>query len=215
MTELTVDPRHGLACRMSPDATGRSYDAIAHLWQQPLLQSKGLAQLERALQFARSRHSALDVGCGSSGRFIALLRQHGFEAEGVDVSEKMIELARQNHSQVMFHLADISTWDLPQRYDFIVAWDSLWHLPLESQEPVLCKLCQGLASEGVLIFTMGGLDEPSTHSNATLGPTLSYSTLGIPKTLELIMSCGCVSRHLEYDQYPEAHVYVIAQKKAS
>lgn len=200
---------------MSPKETGRSYDAIAHRWQSPQLQSNGIPQLERALQFVKARQLALDVGCGSSGRFIELLLKHGFVVEGLDVSEKMLELAREIHPKVVFHHADIGTWDLPRRYDFIVAWDSLWHLPLDAQEPVLRKLCQGLAPEGVLVFTFGGIDEPNAHSNAAMGPELSYSTLGIPKTLELLTSCGCLCRHLEYDQYPEAHVYVIVQKLAA
>ncbi|MGM0632082.1 MAG: hypothetical protein ACQETO_02810 [Pseudomonadota bacterium] len=30
--------------------------------------------------------------------------------------------------------------------------------------------------------------------------------------LSLLGTFGCVCRHLEYDQYPEKHLYVIAQK---
>jgi RimJ/RimL family protein N-acetyltransferase len=42
-----------------------------------------------------------------------------------------------------------------------------------------------------------------------------HATLGIPKTLQVLAEAGCVCRHLEYDQHPEAHVYVIAQKLAN
>ena len=198
--------------KMHPNDIGRSYDTIAHLWQEPNLQSNGILQFERAIQFTKTRGFALDVGCGSSGRFIDLLLKHGFSVEGVDVSGKMIALARQAHPDVSFHHADISTWRFPRKYDFVLAWDSTWHLPLEAQEPVLQKICEGLTQNGVFVFTTGGLDEAGEKSDSCMGPPVSYSALGIPKTLELLTRFGCVCRHLEYDQHPEQHVYIIAQK---
>lgn len=39
-----------------------------------------------------------------------------------------------------------------------------------------------------------------------------HATLGIPETLDVLAKLGCVCRHLEYDQHPELHVYLIAQK---
>jgi trans-aconitate methyltransferase len=41
----------------------------------------------------------------------------------LDVSEKMIALARQQHPQIPFYHADISKWSFPKKYDFISAWD--------------------------------------------------------------------------------------------
>ena len=45
-----------------------------------------------------------------------------------------------------------------------------------------------------------------------MGPELYFGALGIPRTLQIIEEEGSVCRHLEYDQYPELHLYVIAQK---
>jgi hypothetical protein len=45
-----------------------------------------------------------------------------------------------------------------------------------------------------------------------MGPEIYYSTLGIPKYLEVIASENCVCRHLEYDHYPELHLVLIVQK---
>ena len=197
---------------MRPDEIGRSYDKIAPEWQRPQLQSNGIAQHERALQFCQHRQWALDIGCGSSGRFIELLRQHGFAVEGLDVSEEMIALARRRHPRVVFHRSDICTWQWPRQYDFISAWDSIWHVPLEEQEPVLRKICEGLTRAGVFIFTTGGVDDPGEKRDSCMGPPVYYSVLGIPKTLTLLTRFGCVCRHLEYDQHPENHLYIIAQK---
>lgn len=198
---------------MTPAEIARSYDDVADQWNSDgFPRDNGIKQHERAIAFAKERRRALDVGCGSSGRIIELLKNHGFEVEGLDVSRRMIEFAKRRNPDVVFHYADICEWQLLQEYDLISAWDSIWHIPLSQQEPVLKKLMNGLSSRGILIFTMGGLDTPSEKVDSAMGPQMYYSVLGIPNTLKLLSDAGCVCRHLEYDQYPELHLYVIAQK---
>lgn len=202
---------------MQPSDIGRSYDAIATRWLEPHLETNGIAAFQRALQFLE--HSppghALDVGCGCSSRFIDFLQQHGFHVEGVDVSAKMISLARERRPEVPFHVADIATWHLPRsEYHFISAWDSIWHLPLAEQTPVLKKLCGALAPGGVLLLTTGGLDAPAEKDDSSMGVPVHYSVLGIPETLRVLHESGCVCRHLEYDQHPEKHLFIIGQRTA-
>ena len=104
-------------------------------------------------------------------------------------------------------------WVFLRKYETsISASDSIWHLPLVEQEPVLKKILHGLTSGGVCIFTTGGLDAPSEKVDSAMGPQMYYSVLGIPNLLKLISEAGCICRHLEYDQYPELHLYVIAQR---
>jgi SAM-dependent methyltransferase len=198
---------------LTPSEIAGSYDSLAGQWaSETFPRENGIRQHERAIAFAKQRRRALDVGCGSSGRIIDLLLKHGFDAEGLDVSLRMVELAKRRHPDVEIHQADICEWQLPREYDLISAWDSLWHVPLPQQEHVLAKLCNALSPGGVLIFSMGGLDAPSEKVDSAMGPRMYYSSLGIPDTLRLLSDAGCVCRHLEYDQYPESHVYVIAQR---
>ena len=63
-------------------------------------------------------------------------------------------------AKVRFHFADICIWEFPKRYDFISAWDSIWHVQLQQQLDVLRKMFSGLAPGGVLIFTTGGVESP-------------------------------------------------------
>jgi len=154
---------------------------------------------------------ALDVGCGT-GRLLGLLSQHGFRTDGIDFSPAMLALAGDRHPEARLFHADICRWELPRSYDLIVAWDSTWHVPLDQQEPVLTKLCRGLKSGGVLIFTTGGTDVPSEKQNSCMGPPMYHATLGIPKALQVLAASGCICRHLEHDQHPEDHVYLIAEK---
>lgn len=194
---------------MTPEQVAASYDQIADRWLD--VSTYGFAQIERAVAFVKHKGAALDVGCGT-GRLMGLLGKHGFRTDGLDVSPTMIALARQRHPEARLFNADICRWELPRSYDLIVAWDSVWHVPLAEQEPVLTKLCRGLTPGGVLVFTTGGTDTPDEKNESCMGPPMYHATLGIPKTLHVLADSGCACRHLEYDQHPELHVYLIAQK---
>jgi len=198
---------------MKPSQTGDHYDQIAEWWRDDLRDSTyGLAALERVLQFAPATGRSLDVGCGSQGRYLKRLLKAGYTVEGLDISPRMIELATEQFSACQFHVGDIANWSFPHRYELITAWDSTFHLPLNLQEPALRNMCGGLASGGALLFTCGGGDEAGEISGAFAGQKFDYSTLGVPAYLEILSDCGCFPKHLEYDQYPENHVVIMATK---
>jgi SAM-dependent methyltransferase len=202
---------------MTPQQVAQSYDQIASIWNSDgFHRANGIPQHERAIRFCADKQTrtAIDIGCGSSGRIIDLLLKQGFEVEGLDISTEMLNLAKQRHPEVTFHQADICTWEFPQKYDFISAWDSIWHAPLAEHEKILRKLCDALNGGGVLIFTSGGVDQPGDTTNPCEGQPMYHAALGIPKLLDVISQQGCICRHLEYDQHPELHVYLIVQGSA-
>ncbi len=198
---------------MTPGEIASSYDALAQHWASSKFDSEnGIAQHKRALKFLQKKGSAIDIGCGSSGRFIDLLIAEGFDVAGLDLSAEMIRLARVRHPQVDFQHADVCLWEPSKRYQFITAWDSIWHLPLDSQARVLAKLCAALTSDGVIIFSAGGLHGANERRDSQMGVPMYHATIGIPGILRTLHESGCVCMHLEFDQYQELHVYVIAQK---
>lgn len=197
---------------MDPSETGAHYNAIAKWYRDSLPPTYGMAQLERVLSLAPATGRALDVGCGSEGRFLKRLAEWGYAVEGMDISPAMVELARERSPDAKFHVADICEWELPAKYDFISAWDSTFHLPIARQEPVLRKLCNGLSPGGVLLFTCGG-GEAGEIAGSFAGQDFEYSTLGVEAFIAILADCGCFCRHVEYDQWPENHVLVVAQKR--
>jgi trans-aconitate methyltransferase len=99
---------------MRPEETASHYDRVALWWQKQHMRSTyGVTALEKAIQFTENKATALDIGCGSSGRFIDVLIQHGFTPTGVDISVEMISLAEQRHPHVTFYAEDICTWQFP------------------------------------------------------------------------------------------------------
>lgn len=198
---------------MKPIETAAAYDQITERWEHSDFdRQNGISAHRRALTFSSQRGRALDVGCGCSGRFIDLFLTEGFEPEGLDLSKVMIEKASKRHPEVLFHWADICAWKPEKSYDFISAWDCLWHLPLDQHEVVLTKLIDALTPEGILIFTFGGVEQAGEHTNCVMGPEVYYSSLGLSGFVRLMLGLDCQLRHLEFDQYPEMHTYLIVQK---
>jgi len=161
---------------MNPSEIGKAYSQITHLWESDdFNRNNGIDQHKRAIAFVKNRGKALDVGCGCSGLLIDLLLEEGFSPEGVDVSEAMVTLAQNRHPDINIHQQDICEWEIPEKYDFITAWDSIWHIPLDQQKKVLAKLVSSINTGGVLIFSFGGTDEEGDHKDDFMGPEVYYS----------------------------------------
>jgi len=201
-----------------PEDIGRQYDDIAPWWNDYHKNSDyGVAALERALNLATGtinsdKARALDVGCGSGGRLLTRLEGHGFHVTGLDASKNMIKLAQDNHPKSEFIHGDIRHWQGELSYDFILAWDSLFHLPLKQHQPVLSKLCRRLSPGGIIIYTLG--DDRGEHTDKWRGQEFYYSSIGVQENIEILHHEGLSIFHLERDQYPDRHVYMIAQKIA-
>jgi trans-aconitate methyltransferase len=191
--------------------TGKNYDKIAVWWHERHKDSAyGLDALQKALSMC-SGSRALDVGCGSGGRFVLAMQSAGYAITGVDVSEKMIEISKANHPEHTFFHADICIWQTAEKFDLITAWDSIFHLPLNMQTPVIKKLCGMLSVNGLLMYTFG--DAVGEHTDTWHDEEFYYSSIGIEGNMKLLMDCGLTPVHLELDQYPQKHVCVMAVKR--
>lgn len=197
---------------MDPKETGKKYNKIAHWWQRQHNDSSyGVSQLQRTLKFSNKLQTALDVGCGAGGRFIQVLEEAACKITGLDVSTSMIELAKLRHPNQVFINEDICLWQSEQCFDLIVAWDSLFHLPLEQHVPVLEKLCAMLNPSAVLMFTLG--DDVGWHTDKWLDDEFYYSSIGAAESIRCLLSQGMTIKHLELDQHPEKHMVIIAVKE--
>lgn len=200
---------------MDHTAIARAYDAIAERWLDSRFNAEnGIRLHAQALRFLDGAGDGwvLNAGCGCNTRFNAMMRSCGLRIEGIDVSERMLALAREADPDVIYRHADIGAWQPERRYRFISAWDSIWHVQLEEQHALMLKLMDALEEDGVFIFTAGGLDAADTHVDASMGPAVYYATLGIPGLLDVIAEAGCICRHLEFDQQPEKHLCVVVQR---
>ena len=98
---------------MRQAAIAQAYDALAERWQDDAFdQLNGVQQHRRALAFLENRPGAwaLNIGCGCNTRFNPHMRAHGLQIEGIDISQRMIALARDADPAVVLHHADACEW---------------------------------------------------------------------------------------------------------
>jgi predicted TPR repeat methyltransferase len=190
------------------------YNAIAHIWDEELKDSSyGTDALRRAIQICgieKKKRTALDIGCGSGGRLIRLMESHAFQVTGLDCSSAMLDIAHKHHPAATFIHADITEWNTSERFDLIIAWDSIFHVAFDKQELVLTKLMSMLKNDGVLLYTIG--DEIGEHISEWHERPFYYSSLGIEENIKILQQHACRLRHLELDQFPLKHCMIIAQK---
>jgi len=209
---------------MEPMVTGQKYNKIADWWNEKHCQSEyGMPQIKRAVKYCTNKHFVLDVGCGSGGRVINYLAENGFNVTGIDVSSRMIELAKANHPNTQIHFGDITNWKTDKKFDLIIAWDSIFHLPSSKQTTAIDNMCSMLNQDGVIIYTFGdgnGDHEDKSFDDGNGGQFgdlnndfFGYGSIGISNNLNVLMKNKCKIMHLECDQYPQGHVYIIGKKE--
>ena len=74
------------------------FDSIAQFWDMEYSDHEQAREITAAISVPRGGGYALDIGCGSGGMILDLLRYGACEIEGIDFSEAMAEMARQKYS---------------------------------------------------------------------------------------------------------------------
>lgn len=84
--------------------------------------------------------NSLEIGCGT-GAFSRLLAERSDSVVAIDLSPKMIEVAKrqsEHYSNIDFHTTDILEWEFPvEQFDAIASIAAVHHLPLETLLPRL------------------------------------------------------------------------------
>lgn len=100
-------------------------------------------------------HTILDLGCGT-GRVDGWLVNDSCSVHGVDLSNQMIEIAKQNiqHPNAYFEVADMTLFETNKKFDLVLCiCDSLnYILGFDNQIKVLKKAYDLLENHGTLIF---------------------------------------------------------------
>jgi ubiquinone/menaquinone biosynthesis C-methylase UbiE len=156
----------------------------------------------------------LDVGCGS-GYIASILEDKGFKVTGIDISTKMLELARANASQSTFLRMDMKRLDFPKEsFEGIICLYSIFHVPRRYHLEILKRFRRVLKKKGLLAIHMGWGDWVGIEENWLGGGAPMYwSHYGKGKNLALIRRAKfeiILSRASK--QKDGTHLFVLAQK---
>jgi ubiquinone/menaquinone biosynthesis C-methylase UbiE len=112
----------------------------------------------------KGNESILDIGCGF-GDLIIRLREEGHEGKlhGVDISEGMIEEAKDNSKGLDIQFTVSRAEELPfekDSFDIIICKHSLYHFDLQK---AIKEIERCLKEKGILIFTLNSYSQRSRY----------------------------------------------------
>jgi SAM-dependent methyltransferase len=110
---------------------------------------KILSIVDRELHTDGSR--LLDVACGT-GLHLKHLKAH-FEAEGLDLSPELLEIARARNPELTFHCADMRTFALDAAYDVVTClFSSIGYMTtLDDLHRAIERMAKHLVPGGLLL----------------------------------------------------------------
>jgi SAM-dependent methyltransferase len=164
--------------------TRTSYDTIADDYTEQFADHLADSPLERSLLAAfaemvsentkESSAPVADLGSGP-GYVTARLHALGVPVFGVDVSPRMVELARRAHPELRFHVGSMTSLDLPAgTLGGIVALYSIIHVPDAHLPAVFAEFHRVLVPGGqVLIMFQFDENEDGLHLAERFGHEIS------------------------------------------
>lgn len=172
---------------MNPNA--ESYNRICDQWHVYRMQKRVNRCVAEFAALLKPASQILDVGCGTGYPIAAYLSGLGHKVTGIDISERMIECAKsQNLPNAEFWQEDLLSYQTEKRFDAVIAFDSLWHIPLEQQPMIYGIIGQLLQPGGYLLFTHGKTN--SEVNGEMFGQIFHYSSLDASAVRTLLYNNG-------------------------
>jgi 2-polyprenyl-3-methyl-5-hydroxy-6-metoxy-1,4-benzoquinol methylase len=195
------------------DIVRASYDRIADDYVNNRDRFVSLPYLERFGRFVAAGGSVLDVGCGGGVPVAAELVRREFAVHGLDLSERMVELARQNVPSATFDVANmLELSDGQFAVDGIVSFYAIFHTPRERHQELLTRFATFLPAGGPLLVTMGASDWEGSEDFH--GAPMIWSHYGAARNAQIVESAGFDIVHDEIDRSGgEAHQVILALRR--
>ena len=131
----------------------------------------------------------LDVGCGAGVPVARFLVESGFDVVGIDFSENMLRLARENIPEAEFIKKDMTKLDFPaDSFDGVTAFYSIIHVPREKHSSLFNSFHRILKPEGIMLVCMGPDEWEATDEY--LGTTMFWSHYSPEESLQLVKDAG-------------------------
>ena len=193
-------------------AVARGYDRLAAryaAWADhvtPPLRERYAGVLSERLSVS---DRVLELGCGT-GTPVASALSHDFAVVGVDLSWRMLRLARRNAPRARLVRADIASVAFqPRSFHGVAAFYSLIHVPRVHHAAVLARVSRWLHPGGVLVASLGWQDLPAHRDPDWLGGgPMWWSFFDAGTNLDLLRQAGLTVDHAEVIAQLEGRIEV-------
>ena len=170
--------------------------------------------LFKELQKKVQKGKLLDLGCGPGVPYDKYFVKQGYNVTGVDLSQKHIDIANKN-VRAKFVKADFSKYKFKDKYDIIVSFFAIFHIPKEEHGALFKKMFSILNTEGCILITLGK-EETKASEEDFIGAKMMWSSNTSETSLNLLQQAGfkILFSALESITHngEETHLWVLAQK---
>jgi len=160
----------------------------------------------------------LDRGCGNGIPAAKWLSDNGFRVTGVDLSDTMVERARELVPEGTFLRGDVTSVDEVAfdvgSFDAVVSFFALIHVPVTDQPGVLARAARWLRPGGLFVATVGHTACSCTDNNWLGGTPTSWSHPGAATYRAWIESAGlAIDRERFVPKGSSGHTLFIATRE--
>ncbi|TFG31393.1 class I SAM-dependent methyltransferase [Candidatus Thorarchaeota archaeon] len=167
----------------------KSYDRMGEKYHNLRDNEKFNCELEKFTGLLPISGKVLDAGCGVGRPVSQYLVKKEFSVTGVDISKKMVDLAKENVPEATFYQKNILTLDFPENsFDGIICVYTLWHIPRINHALIIQNFHRMLKDNGILVINTGIYE--SEGMSQFFGEPMLWSTNDPKKTLLSLKKAG-------------------------
>ncbi|MFX1312422.1 MAG: class I SAM-dependent methyltransferase [Promethearchaeota archaeon] len=167
----------------------QGYNKIAEAYYADRNLSKFVNELEKFISHLSKDAHVLDAGCGAGIPTTKFLVKRGIKVTGIDLSEKMLLMARRNVPNVEFIKMDIKDLKFEENtFDGIISVYTLFHIPKNNHFSIFKKFFEILRPGGILLINTGISDSEGTSN--FFGVPMFWSNFDPKTTLDLVKKAG-------------------------
>jgi ubiquinone/menaquinone biosynthesis C-methylase UbiE len=167
----------------------KGYNIIANEYYTHRDLNKFNGELEEFSKLLPKGGKVLDVGCGAGIPTARYLVKKGLKVTGIDISEKMLQMARENVPKADFFKKDMMELDFEgNTFDGIISVYALFHVPKKEHFKIFQSFYRILKPGGFLLINTGISESEGISS--FFGVPMFWSNNKPDKTLEYVKKSG-------------------------
>lgn len=116
------------------------FDRCAPTWDKELLRNEAVISTILTLGGVTESIDLLDVACGTGVLFDDYLKRNVKALTAIDISPKMVEIARGKFPQVEVICGDVEEWRFDKQFDAVMVYNAFPHFP--SPERLVKRLAE-------------------------------------------------------------------------
>lgn len=189
------------------------YVSAFRLTKKPNMMEKSF--LDKLIELIPKGGRVLDLGCGTGIPIDKYLVDKGIRVRGIDISQKHVNLAKRNVPSAEFVKGDFSEFDFDEKFDAIISFYAIFHIPREEHKDLFLKMYDLLNDNGVILVTLGTSGSEYGEEKDWAGATMAWSTYEPKEYKKIIKLVGFKILEATFEGEPgddEYHFWVLAKK---